>query len=128
MLVAARPFDKGAFGRPAHALVIGGLLVVPQPFLFLQGGQPEDRVGAELWRRADLPIHHGALHHHMAPPQEDVGPVERVQDQLVILEAGLYLGLAGDRRQDGLRRMSPAENPPDRRRQPERSQRRGRSS
>jgi hypothetical protein len=86
LLVAARPFGERPSRGFIHALTIRRLLVLPEPALGDQGSQPEDGIVAKLRRRPDFPIELRTFARHPGPPEKDVGPLERVQDQLQVLE------------------------------------------
>src|ERR1022692_3004062 len=88
LLVSVRSLGEGSPGSLIHPLVLGRLFVVPEPVLLDQGSQLEYGISAEMRRSLDLPIVCRALARHPGPPKKNVGLLERIQDQLIVLEHG----------------------------------------
>ena len=88
VLIAASPSGDGGIRNAVHLLMVRGKLVVPEPTLVGKGGEAVDGVVPELGRRAYHPVVPSRLFGagNPGPPQEHIGSVQRVQDQLVILE------------------------------------------
>jgi hypothetical protein len=108
VLIAPDPSSERLLRPPVHLLVVRGELVLPQPTLAHKGGQPVDWVVPELGRGAENPVEPARLlgRRDLRPPQQDVGPVERVQDQLVVLKLRLAVILGKITAQDlGFRKI-----------------------
>src|ERR1035438_1509016 len=88
LLVSVRSLGEGSPGSLIHPLVLGRLFVVPETVLLDQGSQLEYGISAEMRRSLDLPIVCRALARHPGPPKKNVGLLERIQDQLIVLEHG----------------------------------------